>query len=131
MRIIIADEYWGDRGYLQDILELAGHEVFLAGDLSGTVEALKRYSPDVLLLDLELTRFDDYQFLKRLRGDARWRHVALIALIPFQRRAECDRIEDIGFDGYVPKPLDYRTVVARIWSIFQSRLPAAVNRNSA
>ena len=121
MRILVADPYWGDRGLIQDILELGGHEIFLAGDAEGTLAAKQNHSPDVVLLDLAIARPDNYQFAARLKGDPRWRNVILIALVPYVHWSECERLESYGFDGYIPKPVSVLTLGNLIAQIVSSK----------
>ena len=121
MKILISDPYWGDRGLMQDILELAGHEIVIADDASRTLREKEATSPDVLLLELKIAKPENYQFIARLKGDPRWREVTIIALVSHEHWAERDRLEGFGFDGYICKPINFRNFAALISQIVERK----------
>lgn len=59
---------------------------------------------DVVFLDLEMPMFDGFQVLNKLKADARFQNVPIIAYTVHV--SEIRVAHDHGFDGFIGKPLD-------------------------
>jgi CheY-like chemotaxis protein len=62
----------------------------------------------VLLLDLNLPALNGYQVLKRLKSDAKTRHIPVIVLTTTDDPREVARCYALGCNVYLTKPVDYR-----------------------
>jgi CheY-like chemotaxis protein len=63
--------------------------------------------PKVILLDLNLPGLDGFQFLTRLKSDARTRHIPVIILTTSDDPDEMKRCHALGCDAYFTKPVDF------------------------
>lgn len=70
--------------------------------------------PMVILLDLHLPKIDGLEVLKRIRGDERTRHLAVVVLSSSDE--ENDRIKSyrLGANSYVCKPVDFAAFAAAV-----------------
>jgi two-component system cell cycle response regulator DivK len=59
---------------------------------------------DVVFLDLEMPEFNGYEVLQRLRADARFQNVPVVACTV--HISEINTTQEMGFDGFLGKPLD-------------------------
>ena len=67
---------------------------------------------DVVLMDLQMPKMDGYTALKELRGQRY--DQPIVALTAHALKSERDRCFGSGFDGYVTKPIDGRTLLRTI-----------------
>ena len=88
------------------VLERMGHEVELAHDGRSALDAAQRRVPEIVLLDLDLPRLDGYEVVERLRGDARFRRLRIVALTGLGRERDRARTREAGFDEHLVKPVD-------------------------
>ena len=74
-------------------------------------------NPCMILLDLNMPRMNGTEFLKALRDDERFRHLAVVVLTT--SKDESDKIEtfSLGAAGYMAKPVDYGQFVDVIKTI--------------
>ncbi len=72
-----------------------------ARDVFETLDRLERI--DVVFLDLEMPNSDSYALLRALKADARLASVPIIAYTV--HLSEIDTARQIGFDGFLGKPL--------------------------
>lgn len=102
-----------------------GHSVTAALNAEEGLRQIRTALPDLVLLDWMLPGMSGLECARRLRGDARTRHVPIIMLTA--RGAEDDRVAglDSGADDYVTKPFSPRELLARIQAVLRRGKPQA------
>jgi|SRR5688572_11191204 len=80
--------------------------VFREGSYAARTDAL----PRLLLLDLKMPRVDGLEVLKAVKADERTRRIPVVILTSSQEESDLARSYDIGVNGYVVKPLDFRSL---------------------
>lgn len=109
--IVVVEDQPDSLKLLSTLLSLRGHTVIPLATGDGLVDTVRTHSPppDLVLLDIQLPGRDGYallQDLKTIKGDHRWKVVALTA---HAMPADRDKALAAGFDGYITKPIDIRT----------------------
>jgi two-component system phosphate regulon response regulator PhoB len=101
-------------GLIEYNLTRSGFEprIFNGGD--GTLAALERFTPDLIVLDVMLPGHDGFELCRRIRAGGRLSRVPILFLTA--RTDEVDRVLglEIGGDDYITKPFSPRELVARI-----------------
>jgi DNA-binding response OmpR family regulator len=64
--ILVVDDDGAIRSVVRFTLEMAGHDVMVAGEGEAALEAMKTRTPDGIVLDLMMPRLDGLGFLDRL-----------------------------------------------------------------
>ena len=110
-RILVVDDEIEIVRALRRSLMAHGYEVFTAGSGEEALEAIIRYRPDLMLLDLGLPGISGLEVCKRVRAQSN-----LPIIILSVKDAERDKVQalDLGADDYVPKPFGVDEVLARI-----------------
>jgi CheY-like chemotaxis protein len=108
--IVVVEDQPDSLKLLATLLTLRGHTVIPLASGDTLVETVRTHAPppDLVLLDIQLPGRDGYallQDLKAIKGDHRWKVVALTAHAMAADRA---RALAAGFDGYITKPIDIR-----------------------
>lgn len=82
-------------------------------------EAIKKETPNLVLLDIMLPEEDGLSILKRLRSDPETASVPVIILTA--KADEYDKVKgfDLGADDYVPKPFGMMELVARVKAVLR------------
>lgn len=120
-RILVVEDSRAQREHLAEVLRKRGFSVSTA---AGGLEALKQIradQPDVILLDVVLDDIDGYSVCRWVRLGERTRDVIVIMLTVKNEVKE--RVEglNVGADDYLPKPVDYEELEARIFAMLRSR----------
>ena len=108
-RVLIVDDNIDAAHSLAMLLRLDGYEVETVGDAMLAVDAVARFEPQVLLLDLGLPQLDGYEVARRVRqaaGAARRAMPRLVALTGYGQARDRERARAAGFDDYLVKPAD-------------------------
>jgi DNA-binding response OmpR family regulator len=92
-------------------LEKQGYEVETVGDGQLAVETARKFTPDLILLDIMLPGMDGFEVCKILR-----REMNVPILMLTARDDEIDRVVglEVGADDYLSKPFSMRELVARV-----------------
>jgi two-component system phosphate regulon response regulator PhoB len=100
-------------------LRAAGFETVLATRGEEALLALKRRVPDLVLLDLMLPDIPGTEVCRRIKSEARTRHVPVVMLTA--KGEEVDRVVgfELGADDYVTKPFSVRELVLRLKAILR------------
>jgi DNA-binding response OmpR family regulator len=112
-KVLVADDSETILLLLRTRLEMAGHLVQTATNGEEVVEAVRRESPDVLLLDAMMPRKSGIDALRELRAAG----IDLPALIiSAHQDGAPGGAQDVGLQisGYLTKPIDFELLLRRI-----------------
>jgi putative two-component system response regulator len=81
------------------------YRVLLAGDGEEALALVAKEPPDLILLDLHLPKLDGWEVVRRLKGDARTRGIAIVIMTAGESTPEdANRALQLGADEYLVKP---------------------------
>jgi len=110
-----------DEPAIADVIRLnlakAGYGVMVESDGARGLEAVRRFRPAAVILDVGLPSLDGVEICRRLRAEDDWTPVLFVTA----RDDEIDRILglEIGADDYVTKPFSPRELVARVTGVLR------------
>ena len=98
---------------LRSYLERYGYSVMAASDFMHILDEFKRVQPDLVLLDINLPRFDGFYWCRQLRTVS---HCPILFISA--REGTMDQVMALenGADDYITKPFSSELVVAKIRS---------------
>jgi CheY-like chemotaxis protein len=113
-RILVVDDNPINLRLISDLLEFEGHEVVKALDAENAQITLADTLPDLILMDIALPGMDGLTLTRLLKGDARTRHIRIVALTAFAMKGDEQKAFDAGCDGYITKPIDTRALPTQV-----------------
>lgn len=101
---------------VKDYLEFRGYEVIPAGNGQEGLEAMKTFTPDLIICDVMMPEMDGYAFVEAIRQDSSTDWVPVIFLSA--RGQTADRVKGLttGADVYMVKPFEPEELVAQVES---------------
>ena len=113
-RILVVDDEPTVREVVAAYLAREGYRVHEVGDGAEVVDAVARFRPDLVVLDVMLPQRSGLDLLRDLEG------VVPVILLT-ARTEEADRVLglELGADDYVIKPFSPRELVARVRSVLR------------
>src|SRR5690606_28548101 len=78
-RILVVDDNRDSADSLAMLLRARGSDIRVAYDGHRAIEEAQAFIPDLVLLDIGLPDMSGYEVARRLRQDARLRHIVLVA----------------------------------------------------
>lgn len=106
---------------VRDVLLTAGMNVVGARNGQEGLAAASRIKPSVILLDIRLPGLDGYAVLKRLRADPTTSSIPVAALTAQAMVGDEAQALGAGFDDYIPKPVDTRSLAGRVRALLHPR----------
>lgn len=104
----------------------AGYATESAANGAKGLAALRRERADLVLLDAAMPVLDGFETLAKIRADAALRDIPIVMLTAKRTTADVKRAMSLGITGYIAKPFDSRTLVARV----ERALAASAARSS-
>ncbi len=104
-RVLVVDDSVDSAETLGELLKIWGHDVRLAHDGPGAVEAARDYRPDVILLDIGLPGMDGFAVARQLRTEGLQTRL-LVALTGYGEQTDKRRSQEAGFHHHMVKPVD-------------------------
>jgi CheY-like chemotaxis protein len=112
--VLIVDDYAEGREICAEYLAFRGYRVATAEDGLEAIEKALELLPDVILMDLSLPRLDGWEASRRIRADARTRHIPILALTAHALSSARRRALEAGCDAVVTKPCPPRDLEAAV-----------------
>ncbi len=118
LSILAGEDNAVNQAVLKAFLDERGHNVTLAADGLEAVAAFKREKFDVVLMDISMPRLDGPEALRQIRFLERelgaGTTTPVIAVSAHAMRQQIDEYLQLGFDGYVTKPIKSEALHAEI-----------------
>ncbi len=131
-RALVVDDNSINRKVSRSFLEHAGLDVTEAVDGRDALKTLEREPFDIVLMDIHMPILDGVEAFKRLReSEYPNRHVPVVALTADSMRGDREKFIAKGFDGYVSKPVDERSLTTVIGQILGVTSDLEERRRSA
>jgi DNA-binding response OmpR family regulator len=111
-RVLVVDDCSDTAHVCAKLLRLSGFEVAVA---LGGFEALKlasEFHPRITLLDIGLPDIDGFEVARRLRADAKFKAMTLIAFTAFASEKIRSRANEGDFDHFLVKPMPFADLLA-------------------
>jgi two-component system, cell cycle response regulator DivK len=113
-RILLVEDNEHNRYLATFLLENAGYNVSHAPNGLAAIERATAERPDIILMDIQLPEMDGYETAQRIRATPGLETTPLVAVTSYAMPGDRDRAIDLGFSGYIEKPIDTDTFVSSI-----------------
>lgn len=112
--ILIVDDNPVNMKLLRVLLLGEGYDVRTAGDATEALAELKSFTPALILMDIQLPGMDGLELTRLLKSSPATRDIKIFGLTAYAMKGDEERILAAGCDGYIPKPIDTRTLPSLI-----------------
>lgn len=127
-RVLILDDDLDLREYLQQSLTTAGFEVIGISEVHSLLSQLKRFSPELLLLDVHMPEMNGVEVVKSIRSYHETRNLPIIMISGDSKTPLKVKTLELGADDYLVKPFSQEELVARINAVLR-RSPKSKNHS--
>jgi DNA-binding response OmpR family regulator len=89
---------------VETFLAESGYTVNVENDPSGALEKIRKFKPDVVLLDIMMPDVDGYTICNDMKRDSALAHIPVIFLTGKDRNDDMGRSFKVGGDMFIKKP---------------------------
>jgi DNA-binding response OmpR family regulator len=119
IQVLLVDDDENLLEIMQLILESQGALVISTSNAEAALAALATMKPDVLALDIRMPRRDGWSLLNEARSRGHLEGVSVLAVTGLD--LSHDQIKEAGLNGYLPKPMDAKTLCMTVEGLVQAR----------
>jgi CheY-like chemotaxis protein len=105
--ILVVDDMTDNLVLLSLHLQQHGYRVVTASNGEEALSVAKLARPDLILMDIAMPQQDGLAATRRIREQPELRSVPVIALTAFDTDGFRKAAFDVGFNGYLTKPVDF------------------------
>jgi len=116
-KVLLVDDEPAIIENLGPILKRSGFSVATAADGVEALEKVSSFSPDIIILDVDMPRLDGRAVLRQLRQEENW--IPIILLTKLGNSVERTLALEEGADDYLNKPFEAHELVARIKAVLR------------
>ena len=111
LRVMVVDDNEDAAQMLGMLLIRSGHEVLTVHDGPSTLTAAQDFRPSIILLDIGLPGMDGFEVARKLRKQAIFKEVVLVAMTGYGQDSDRQRSKAAGFNHHLVKPPDFNKLV--------------------
>ena len=113
LKILSVDDEATTQLVINEILE-DDYDVKLVGSGEECLDNVEKFSPDLILLDINMPGIDGYTTCERLKENPATKLVPVIILSALSTTNEKLRGYEVGADDYIPQPFDHDELLSKI-----------------
>jgi signal transduction histidine kinase/CheY-like chemotaxis protein len=121
--ILLVEDNAVNQKVVKAILRKRGFEVDIAGDGMRAIEALEERPYALILMDVQMPVLDGLETTLRIRADARYESLPIVAMTAHAMSGDRERCLAAGMNAYLAKPVDPRHLT-RVIDELTARPPA-------
>jgi CheY-like chemotaxis protein len=123
-RILLVEDNPINQELANALLSRAGAVITIAEHGEQALAALQRQAFDVVLMDCQMPVMDGYEATRRMRQDARWRTLPVIALTAYACNSDLDDALAAGMNDHVSKPIAFDQLLSVLQRWLRANEPA-------
>jgi two-component system CheB/CheR fusion protein len=128
VRVLVVDDSRETVAALRDLLECEGARVTTALSGAEGLRIAKEEEFDVVISDVSMPEMDGYQFLQKLRAEAKRPPLTAVALTGFGRAEDVLEARRAGFDSHLTKPVHFEELIQIIRRAMDARRSSTPER---
>ena len=120
-KILIIDDETINLDFFDVMLSKLGFVVEKAKDGVEGLEKVKRFSPDIIIMDNIMPRMSGWELTRVLKNDPKYKEIPIVMFSALTDVKDKVAGFDLGVDDYITKPFNFSEVLARIRAVLRNR----------
>lgn len=120
-RILIADDNQQNVELLEAYLSGVDCEIVTSSDGEETLQAVEKYRPDLVLLDVMMPKLSGFEVCRKLRENPSTRETLILMVTALNEASDFERGVQAGTDDFLTKPVNKVELLCRVKSLLRVR----------
>ncbi len=121
-RILIADDNPQGVELLEAYLADTNFDTEMATDGEETLEKVRDWKPDLILLDIMMPKISGFEVCKQVKSNPATKDIAILMITALDQHSDIDRAVEAGADDFLTKPINKTELLLRVRSALKSRM---------
>jgi len=113
-RILIADDNQPNRELLEAYLSDLDCESEIAVDGQDTLDKIRTFKPDLVLLDVMMPKLSGFEVCKKVKQEPQTRKIMILMVTALNELGDIERAVVAGTDDFLSKPVNKIELVKRV-----------------
>lgn len=120
-KILIADDNEQNRELLEAYLGGTDYEIEMSFDGVSTLEKVKTFQPDIVLLDIMMPKLSGYEVCQRMKADPATHDIPILMVTALNEMGDIEKAVAAGCDDFLTKPVNRLELTTRVRSLLRVR----------
>jgi PAS domain S-box-containing protein len=120
-KILLVEDNAANILTIGDYLDTHGYEILVAHNGVEAIEKAQKFTPDVILMDIQMPVMDGLEATRRLRADTRFASTPIIALTALAMPGDRERCLEAGANEYMSKPVGMKALHQTLKNLLQTK----------
>lgn len=120
-KILIADDNEQNRELLEAYLSDGAFEIEMSFDGPSTLEKVKTFQPDIVLLDIMMPKLSGYEVCQRMKADKVTHDIPILMVTALNEMGDIEKAVAAGCDDFLTKPVNRLELTTRVRSLLRVR----------
>jgi DNA-binding response OmpR family regulator len=121
-KVLIVEDDLSINTSLQFLMNQCGYEALTATNGEDAIEAVMKYLPDLILLDVMLPGINGYEVCEIIRLNPKWQKTRIIFLTALGDSENIAKAMVLGADDYISKPFSNNTVKEKVKKLLEDSI---------
>ena len=113
-KILIADDNQANCELIEAYLAAVDCDTEVAVDGQDTLERVKSFKPDLILLDVMMPKLSGFEVCKKLKADTGTRKIMVLMVTALNELGDIERAVAAGTDDFLSKPVNKLELLKRV-----------------
>lgn len=113
-KLLVAEDNLTTIDLMQTFLHSEGYQLTIATDGLEAIEIVKNTTPDVILLDLHLSKMDGFTVIKKIRKMSNHLNTPILVISAVAFEEEIERCLNLGANAFLQKPFSLTNLIEHI-----------------
>ncbi len=104
-KVLIVEDNELNMKLFKDLLEVHGIETVEIKNGNDVLDAARKETPDLILMDIQLPEISGLDVTKMLKADEDLKSIPVIAVTAFAMKGDEEKIREGGCEDYISKPI--------------------------
>jgi len=119
--ILVIEDNEMNMKLMRAVLRVGHYRMIEAMDAETGLRLVREKRPDLILMDIQLPGMDGLSATQIIKADTELKEIPIFALTGFAMESDKEKAMDIGFAGYIVKPLNVKDFLETIANCFKTR----------
>jgi DNA-binding response OmpR family regulator len=121
-RILMIDDDQTILDLEKKFLSDEGHDIIVVENALEALDILELYKMDLIILDIEMPRFNGFQFIATIRSNPKLAQTPIAFLSAHSEADTVNKAAKLGADFYLLKPIEKKSFVSKVASFLHSKI---------